>query len=150
MSEIATLITHGLTVVGQGLATASDLSGVRPRQKASLYADPLSWLVFEAVERALGSLARRRPRAVLTVGATALLVRRTHGGQRPIERLGVVCGGGAEAGELADVLEGGGADLVIGRGLVEDAEGLDASTHAAEGSATRTLTPRRGAPRASQ
>lgn len=53
MSEIATLITHGLTVVGQGLATASDLSGVRPRQKASLYADPLSWLVFEAVERAV-------------------------------------------------------------------------------------------------
>jgi len=38
----------------------------------------------------------------------------------------------------------------IGRGLVEDAESLDASTHAPEGSATRTLTPRRGAPRASR
>jgi hypothetical protein len=55
MSQPARLDTFGLTVVGQGLATAPDLSSVRTKQKASLYADPLSWLVLEAVERAIDS-----------------------------------------------------------------------------------------------
>jgi hypothetical protein len=43
----------GLVVAGTGTATAPALSRVRPRRRASLYADPLSWLVLEAVERAL-------------------------------------------------------------------------------------------------
>jgi hypothetical protein len=53
MSQLDGLDTFGMTVVGQGLAAAADLSSVRPKQKASLYADPLSWLVLEAVERAI-------------------------------------------------------------------------------------------------
>jgi hypothetical protein len=53
MSELATLDTYGMTVVGEGLAAASDLSGPQPRRKASFYADPLSWLVFSAVEHAV-------------------------------------------------------------------------------------------------
>ncbi|MDX3311251.1 coronafacic acid synthetase [Streptomyces sp. NPDC054884] len=46
---------YGMRVVGEGVAVAPDLSAVRPRQKASLYADPLSWLVLDAVEQALGA-----------------------------------------------------------------------------------------------
>lgn len=52
MSDLAALDTGGLTVVGEGAAAAADLCVVRPRRRACLYADPLSWLVLEAVERA--------------------------------------------------------------------------------------------------
>src|ERR1700761_6721386 len=50
----------------------------------------------------------------------------------PLEDLAVVRGGGAGAGDLADVLEGGGADVVRGRLVGQDgrAEGLDAAAHA--------------------
>lgn len=54
MSEIATLDTSGLAIVGQGIVTTPDLSGLQPSQMVSVYADPVSWLVLEAVERAMG------------------------------------------------------------------------------------------------
>jgi hypothetical protein len=53
MSEIATLDTSGLAVVGRGLVTAPDLNGLQRSQTVSLYADPVSWLVLEAVKRAM-------------------------------------------------------------------------------------------------
>lgn len=53
MTDASTLTTYGMTVLGEGVAEVTDLSGVRPRQRASLYADPLSWLVFEAVQHAI-------------------------------------------------------------------------------------------------
>lgn len=43
----------GLDVVGRGNAMAADLTGPGARRKASVYADPVSWLVLEAVERAV-------------------------------------------------------------------------------------------------
>ncbi|WP_381790201.1 coronafacic acid synthetase [Streptomyces niveus] len=55
MSDLAATDTVGLAVVGEGTAAAADLSVVRPRPRASLYADPLSWLVLDAVERAAES-----------------------------------------------------------------------------------------------
>jgi len=53
MNEFARLGSWGMTLVGEGVATAADLSALPPKRKASLYADPLSWLVLEAVERAI-------------------------------------------------------------------------------------------------
>ena len=53
MSDLDTLDTYGMVVVGEGVAAAPDLPGPRPKQKASAYADPLSWLVFSAVQQAL-------------------------------------------------------------------------------------------------
>ncbi|WP_105967719.1 beta-ketoacyl synthase N-terminal-like domain-containing protein [Streptomyces geranii] len=46
--------TYGMKAVGEGVAVAPDLSAA-PRRRASLYADPLSWLVLDAVEQALGA-----------------------------------------------------------------------------------------------
>jgi hypothetical protein len=54
MSELATLNTRGMRVLGEGVATAPDLSGLFLKQRASLYADPLSWLVLDAAEHAVG------------------------------------------------------------------------------------------------
>ncbi|MBV9022849.1 MAG: coronafacic acid synthetase [Streptomycetaceae bacterium] len=53
MNELTAVHTCGMAIVGQGVATAPDLSGLRPKRKASLYADPLSWLVLDAVEHAV-------------------------------------------------------------------------------------------------
>ncbi|MFP1722843.1 coronafacic acid synthetase [Lonsdalea quercina] len=43
----------GLPAVGYGRAAASDLAAMKAGRKASLYADPLAWLVYDAVELAL-------------------------------------------------------------------------------------------------
>lgn len=53
MKNVETLTTQPLNIVGHGMASTSDLSTYKPAQKASLYADPLSWLVLEAVEQAI-------------------------------------------------------------------------------------------------
>ncbi|WP_460072574.1 coronafacic acid synthetase [Streptomyces sp. YKOK-I1] len=44
---------HALDVLGEGVATAPDLSDARTPRRTSVYADPVSWLVLEAVERAV-------------------------------------------------------------------------------------------------
>lgn len=72
MSGITTLDMGGMAVVGQGVASAPDLSGVRPKQKVSLYADPVSWLVLEAVERAVGECDEDLLSARETVGHIAV------------------------------------------------------------------------------
>ncbi|MDV9168540.1 coronafacic acid synthetase [Streptomyces sp. W16] len=51
--SIARLNTEGLDIVGRGVATPSDPSGARSRQRTSVYADPLSWLVLDAVRHAI-------------------------------------------------------------------------------------------------
>ncbi|MCV9879629.1 coronafacic acid synthetase [Brenneria izbisi] len=53
MKNAETLTDQPLNIVGQGMASAADLSTYKPAQKVSLYADPLSWLVLEAVEQAI-------------------------------------------------------------------------------------------------
>lgn len=53
MSDLTTLPPAGLTVLGRGTVTAAALDEVRPTQQVSLYADPVSWLVLEAVRLAL-------------------------------------------------------------------------------------------------
>ena len=68
MSELATLDTSGMTVVGEGVATAPHLSNLRPKQTASVYADPVSWLVFDAVEHAVDGWAEELLSARETVG----------------------------------------------------------------------------------
>ncbi|MGY4742899.1 coronafacic acid synthetase [Streptomyces sp. ATMOS53] len=55
MNALAAPYTYGMRVVGEGVAAAPDLSAAQPKRKASLYADPLSWLVLDAVEQALGA-----------------------------------------------------------------------------------------------
>lgn len=63
------LLDHsGLAVVGRGGAAVSDLSELQSRQRASLYADPLSWLVFDAVGQAVNELGEKILSAKNTVG----------------------------------------------------------------------------------
>jgi hypothetical protein len=57
-----------------------------------------------------------------------------YGVDRLAEGLGVMPGGRAEAADLADVLQRGGTDVVVGYLLgVGRAKGLDASAHAFDG-----------------
>lgn len=42
-----------LVALSEGSATTPDLATMKPGQKASLYADPLSWLVLSAVKSAI-------------------------------------------------------------------------------------------------
>src|SRR5690242_2430336 len=76
--------------------------------------------------------------ACLGAGADLELVEEGGGGlgygvDRVAEGLGVVAGGGAEAADLPDVLQGGGPDVRVGDLLgVGRAEGLDASAHASD------------------
>jgi hypothetical protein len=72
MSQLAGLDLCGIEVVGRGVATAQDLSSVQPKRKASLYADPLSWLVFEAVERAVDEYGEKLLAAKGSVGHIAV------------------------------------------------------------------------------
>lgn len=58
--------SYHLRVLGQAESLAAFDSAAGAAQKTSAYADPLSWLVFEAVERALDSCRD----AVLTAGQT--------------------------------------------------------------------------------
>ncbi|MBJ7221974.1 MULTISPECIES: coronafacic acid synthetase [unclassified Brenneria] len=54
MKELNILMPQGLITLGQGVSVAPDLATFKPVQKVSLYADPLSWLILEAVEQAIG------------------------------------------------------------------------------------------------
>ncbi|MEI5519908.1 coronafacic acid synthetase [Streptomyces brasiliscabiei] len=55
MNSLPVPHTYAVKAVGEGVAVARDLSATPPKRKASLYADPLSWLVLDAVEQALGA-----------------------------------------------------------------------------------------------
>lgn len=59
---------HGLRMLAEGEALSSAGSSARGQQKASAYADPVSWLVFEAVEKALQSVRDSVLAARRTVG----------------------------------------------------------------------------------
>lgn len=54
MNALAAPHTYGMRSVGEGVALATDLSAA-PRRRTSLYADPLSWLVLDAVEQAIAA-----------------------------------------------------------------------------------------------
>ncbi|MFC4465243.1 coronafacic acid synthetase [Streptomyces xiangluensis] len=61
----------GMTAVARGAAHCSDLSTVRAR-RPSFYADPVSWLVAESVEHAMGECAEDVRAAADAVGAITL------------------------------------------------------------------------------
>ena len=63
---------HGLDVLGEGVATAPDLSNARTGRRTSVYADPLSWLVLEAVERAIEEYGGELSSARESVGHIAV------------------------------------------------------------------------------
>src|SRR3712207_7780377 len=60
-------------------------------------------------------MIRRPPRSTLFPYTTLF----RSGGHRGVERLRVVGGRGPEAGDLADILQGGGSDLGVGDGIGE-------------------------------
>ncbi|PWC14028.1 coronafacic acid synthetase [Brenneria corticis] len=72
MNEQAVINACGLAILGRGVATAPDLSSLKPKQKASLYADPLAWLVLEAVEQALKENSSALASSGLAVGHIAV------------------------------------------------------------------------------
>ncbi|RLM21878.1 coronafacic acid synthetase [Brenneria alni] len=72
MKNVETLTAQHLDIVGQGEANTADLSTYKPAQKASLYADPLSWLVLEAVEQAIAEHRDAIVSASASVGHIAI------------------------------------------------------------------------------
>ncbi|WP_414502462.1 hypothetical protein [Zymobacter sp. IVIA_5232.4 C2] len=68
MSTLASSNPLPLLAVGEGTASTPDLASMKPTQKASLYADPLSWLVLSAVESAVASTRDALDASRRTVG----------------------------------------------------------------------------------
>lgn len=61
-------IKSTLVAISESTATTPDLATMTPGQKVSLYADPLSWLVLSAVERAVALSSEVLNATRLTVG----------------------------------------------------------------------------------
>ncbi|AXW87067.1 coronafacic acid synthetase [Lonsdalea britannica] len=72
MNEQDVIATCGLPAVGFGRAVAEDLAAMKTGRKASLYADPLAWLVYDAVELALEEDREAICAAKRTVGHIAI------------------------------------------------------------------------------
>ncbi|MFP1878579.1 coronafacic acid synthetase [Lonsdalea quercina] len=72
MNEQDVITACGLPAVGFGRATATDLAAMKAGRKASLYADPLAWLVYDAVELALEESREAICAAKRTVGHIAI------------------------------------------------------------------------------
>ncbi|OSN08189.1 coronafacic acid synthetase [Lonsdalea iberica] len=53
MNEQDVIAVCDLPAIGYGHAVAADLAAMKAGRKASLYADPLAWMVYDAVELAL-------------------------------------------------------------------------------------------------
>ncbi|GLW36141.1 coronafacic acid synthetase [Pectobacterium actinidiae] len=72
MTNVETLTMKSLNILGHGIASTPDLCTYKPAQKASLYADPLSWLVLEAVEQAINEYRDVITSACSSVGHIAI------------------------------------------------------------------------------
>lgn len=107
MTALPEPLWEGLGVLGAGTARATTLGEVRPsRRTVSLYADPLSWLVLEAVERAMDdakrpSLPERRDMGHLVVSDICTLhTMRELAGGIPDGRMSPLRFAGANPGQV--------------------------------------------------
>ncbi|QDX31001.1 hypothetical protein [Dickeya poaceiphila] len=72
MNDTEALTAQCLNIAGQGMASTADLSTYKSAQKASLYADPLSWLILETVEQAIAGHRDAITSACASVGHIAI------------------------------------------------------------------------------